>query len=103
MQKDAWDTLLKLAGDIRYINEGAFTNIWRHLQTSDHFYYMSTKSGDDQNIHNYFSPYPSPYDAFMNYMNILTDFDLKVKARKESLARDSTQGLAHPLLEQVIP
>jgi alpha-amylase len=47
---------------------------WRYLQTSDHFYYMSTKYWSDGDIHAYFSPYDSPYDAYINYMNVLNDF-----------------------------
>lgn len=49
-------------------------NTWRYLQTSDHFYYMSTKYWSDGDIHAYFSPYDSPYDAYINYMNVLNDF-----------------------------
>ena len=47
--------------------------IWRRLQTSDHFYYMSTKGDDDGAVHSYFSPFQSPYDAFIAYMNVLKD------------------------------
>lgn len=47
---------------------------WRKLSTSDHPYYMSTKRFNDQAVHDYFSPYDSPYDAFINYMNVLKDF-----------------------------
>lgn len=47
---------------------------WRQLQTSDHFYYMSTKSAGDGAVHSYFSPFESPYDAFISYMNVLRDF-----------------------------
>ncbi len=52
---------------------------WRNLQISDHFYYMSTKKGSDGNVHSYFSPFPSPYEAFINYMNVITDFSMRVK------------------------
>ncbi|MCX6772143.1 MAG: glycoside hydrolase family 57 protein [Candidatus Micrarchaeota archaeon] len=52
---------------------------WRMLQNSDHFYYMCTKSLSDQDVHNYFSPYDSPFDAYINYMNILQDFKAKVE------------------------
>jgi alpha-amylase len=52
---------------------------WRKLQTSDHFYYMSTKYWNDGDIHKYFSPYESPYDAYINYMNVLGDFGQKLK------------------------
>ncbi len=44
---------------------------WRRLTTSDHFYYMSTKYWADGDVHKYFSPYESPYDAYINYMNVL--------------------------------
>jgi len=49
-------------------------DIWRRLQTSDHFYYMCTKWFADGDVHAYFSPYQSPYDAFINYMNVMQDF-----------------------------
>ncbi len=52
---------------------------WRKLQTSDHFYYMCTKYWNDGDVHAYFSPYDSPYDAFITYMNTLTDFEHKLK------------------------
>ena len=54
--------------------------IWRLLQTSDHLYYLSDKAGMDGFVHQYFSPYDSPYDAFINFMNILDD----LKRRNES-------------------
>jgi alpha-amylase len=44
---------------------------WRKLTTSDHFYYMCTKYWADGDVHKYFSPYESPYDAYINYMNVL--------------------------------
>ncbi len=47
--------------------------VWRLLQTSDHLYYLSNKAGQDGFVHQYFSPYDSPYDAFINFMNILDD------------------------------
>jgi len=56
---------------------------WRRLQTSDHFYYMSTKGAADGAVHRYFSPFESPYDAFIAYMNVLKD-----------IARRSQVGLA---------
>jgi len=55
---------------------------WRYLQTSDHFYYMSTKYWSDGDIHTYFSHYESPYDAYINYMNILNDFKQKLLIAK---------------------
>lgn len=51
---------------------------WRRLQTSDHFYYMSTKYWSDGDVHKYFSPYDSPYEAFINFMNVLEDFEQRL-------------------------
>jgi alpha-amylase len=82
MQRDAFDSLIKLEADIKGLLDKGILRQWRTLQTSDHFYYMSTKKGSDGEVHNYFSPYPSPYEAFINYMNVLTDFALRVKIRK---------------------
>ena len=45
--------------------------IWRRLSTSDHVYYMATKRASDAEVHDYFSPYPRPHDAYMNFMNAL--------------------------------
>jgi alpha-amylase len=52
---------------------------WVYLQSSDHFYYMSTKFFSDGAVHAYFNPYENPYQAFMNYMNILSDFEIRLK------------------------
>ncbi|MBN1258777.1 glycoside hydrolase family 57 protein [Candidatus Peregrinibacteria bacterium] len=53
-------------------------SVWRKMQTSDHFYYMCTKYWNDGDVHAYFSPYESPYDAFITYMNTLSDFEHKL-------------------------
>jgi alpha-amylase len=82
IQKDAFESLRKLEQDVKQLNDPVVTKQWRHLQTSDHFYYMSTKKGSDGSVHNYFSHYPSPYEAFINYMNVLTDFTMNLNSRK---------------------
>ena len=46
---------------------------WRDLSTSDHFYYMCTKYFADGQVHDYFSPYETPYDGYINFMNVLED------------------------------
>lgn len=84
MQRDAFDSLVKLEQDVKMLHNKTLLNEWRTLQTSDHFYYMSTKKGSDGEVHSYFSPYPSPYEAFINYMNVLTDFGLRVKILKSA-------------------
>ena len=49
------------------------------MQTSDHFYYMATKWLSDGDVHSYFNPYGSAYEAFINYMNVLSDFQIEVE------------------------
>lgn len=82
IQRDAFDSLLKLEADIKNLHDKTLLDTWRSLQTSDHFYYMSTKKGSDGEVHSYFSPYPSPYEAFINYMNVLTDLALRIRVCK---------------------
>jgi len=81
MQRDAFDSLKKLEKSLRALNDPILIHKWRQLQTSDHFYYMSTKAAEDGSIHSYFSPYCSPYEAFINYMNVVSDFSLQLKRR----------------------
>lgn len=93
MQRDAFDSLLRLEQDVKMLHDKRLLNEWRTLQTSDHFYYMSTKSGSDGQVHSYFSPYPSPYEAFINYMNVLTDLGLKVKTLKTAGKKNQNGGV----------
>jgi len=76
MQKLAFEQMAKLEEHVKKNPE--ILHIWRLLQTSDHFYYMCTKWFADGDVHKYFNPYSSPYDAFINYMNILQDLKRKV-------------------------
>jgi alpha-amylase len=55
--------------------------LWRKLQTSDHFYYMSTKNWEDGNVHKYFSPYNSPYDAYINFMNAISNLETILESK----------------------
>ena len=82
MQRDAFDSIIKLESEVKTLLDKKLLQQWRALQTSDHFYYMSTKKGSDGQVHSYFSPYPSPYEAFINYMNVLTDFGLRIQSLK---------------------
>lgn len=81
MQRDAFDAVKRLEKKLKILNDEELLCIWRHFQTSDHFYYMSTKNESDGSVHSYFSPYVSPYEAFINYMNAISDFSLQVKKR----------------------
>jgi alpha-amylase len=79
MQRDAFGSLYKLHQAIVDSGDRELIKTYRQLQTSDHFYYMSTKKDQDGDVHQYFSPYGSPYEAFLNYMNVMTDLELRVK------------------------
>ena len=58
------------------------------LQASDHFYYMCTKMFADGGIHKYFSPYDTPYEAFMNYMNVLSDLIARVNQKEKDALKE---------------
>ncbi|MCX8175021.1 MAG: glycoside hydrolase family 57 protein [Candidatus Micrarchaeota archaeon] len=82
MQKDAFSLLESLGPAVKETKDAQLIRTWRMLGNSDHFYYMCTKSLSDQDVHNYFSPYDSPFDAYINYMNILRDFQEKLADAK---------------------
>lgn len=79
MQQHCFEQLRELGNLVRQARDPDLATAWRRLQTSDHLYYCSTKSLDDQDIHSYFSPYPSPYLAFINYKNALDDLQEKAE------------------------
>jgi alpha-amylase len=82
MQQDAAQTLYKMESAIRRRKDENLFKTWRMLQTSDHFYYMCTKWFSDGDVHRYFNPYESPYEAYINYMNILDDLSQSIKNNK---------------------
>ncbi len=71
MQANALYETYAIAEKVRNSGDEALLEDWRKLQTSDHFYYMCTKYFADGDVHKYFNPYQSPYDSYINYMNIL--------------------------------
>ncbi len=79
MQHAAIEDVYALEDDVLAANDHRVLEDWRKLQTSDHFYYMCTKWFSDGDVHAYFSPYESPYDAYISYMNALSDLRLRVK------------------------
>ncbi|MCX6259378.1 MAG: glycoside hydrolase family 57 protein [Bacteroidia bacterium] len=78
LQVAALDKLYDLTDKVRRCEDAAIKKDWEYLQASDHFYYMATKFFSDGSIHAYFNPYDTPYDAFMNYMNVLSDFEIRL-------------------------
>jgi alpha-amylase len=71
MQSNALHELYRLETLVKQRGDEALLHDWRRLQTSDHFYYMSTKTLADAAVHQHFNPYDSPYDSFINFMNVL--------------------------------
>lgn len=78
LQTAAFEKLYDLSERISACAGEELKKDWVYLQSSDHFYYMCTKFFSDGAVHAYFNPYETPYDAFMNYMNILSDFELRI-------------------------
>ena len=78
LQNDAFNKLNDQAEKLALLDDESLWSDFGHLQESDHFYYMCTKFFSDGAVHKYFNPYDTPYEAFINYMNVLSDFILRV-------------------------
>ena len=79
MQSNALHEVYRLEGLIKEAQNEHLMADWRRLQTSDHFYYMCTKYFSDGDVHKYFNPYDSPYDSYINYMNVLSNLRKRCK------------------------
>ena len=79
LQNEAFEELYKVRDKVNALKDESLTHDYNCLQASDHFYYMCTKLFADGDIHRYFTPYDTPYEAFINYMNVLSDFILRVE------------------------
>jgi alpha-amylase len=71
MQSNAIHELYRIEKKIKNTKDDKIIADWRKLQASDHFYYMCTKYFADGDVHKYFNPYNSPYDSYINFMNVL--------------------------------
>jgi alpha-amylase len=80
MQKEAFSKLYDLKQQMAKCTNAGLIKDWNYLQTSDHFYYMSTKHSSGGEVHKSLSPFQSPYEAFINYMNVLSDFKIRLNA-----------------------
>ena len=78
LQNEAFGKLYALKEKVKALKSADFEYVWNFMQTSDHFYYMATKWLSDGDVHSYFNPYGSSYEAFINYMNVLADFEIEV-------------------------
>ncbi len=80
MQSNALQELYRLEKQIKDHGDPQLLHDWRRLQTSDHFYYMCTKWFADGDVHKYFNPYESPYDSYINFMNILDNLRQRLRS-----------------------
>ncbi len=78
LQRDALRRLFALEARVKASGSEELLRDFRRLSTSDHFYYMATKSYGDGEVHAYFSPFESPYEAYMVYMHILSDLERRL-------------------------
>ena len=78
LQQDAFNKLYALEEKLLLLDRQELWADYGHLQESDHLYYMCTKFFSDGEVHKMFNPYDTPYEAFINYMNVLSDFSIRV-------------------------
>jgi alpha-amylase len=101
LQVAALEKLYSLAGKVNKCEDDKIKKDWEYLQSSDHFYYMATKFFSDGAVHAYFNPYSTPYDAFMNYMNVLSDFEIRLKnIFPDSAEQDQIFKLGNQIIEK---
>lgn len=84
MQKSSIKHLYDMEKEVMQTNDPIIINKWRRLTTSDHFYYMCTKWFNDGDVHKYFNPYETPYEAFMNFMNVINDMNLRLQNKNNN-------------------
>ncbi|HKI90106.1 MAG TPA: glycoside hydrolase family 57 protein [Draconibacterium sp.] len=80
MQKEAFEKLYNIRKQMEKCSDPELNKDWNYLQVSDHFYYMSTKYYSGGEDHSAFNPFNSPYEAFINYMNVLSDFKIRLNS-----------------------
>ncbi|KKP56633.1 MAG: Glycosyl hydrolase, family 57 [Parcubacteria group bacterium GW2011_GWB1_35_5] len=97
LQKEALDTVYALGQEIIHIDDPELIEDWSKLQTSDHFYYMCTKWWNDGDVHKYFSPYESPYEAFIAYMNVMQDLRLRLTDAQKKQEHNVSLNKMKPL------
>jgi alpha-amylase len=92
MQSNVLHEVYKMEKKVKRVGDEKILSDWRKMQTSDHFYYMCTKYFADGDVHKYFNPYSSPYDSYINFMNVLNNLNLRCSIKeKASAVREITQ------------
>ncbi len=100
LQWQAFDLLYSLHGKVNDSNDLMLKKDFEYLQISDHFYYMSTKFFSDGEVHAFNNPYDTPYEAFINYMNVLSDFEIRLNSAIAGDKNYEVSKLSHLLKEK---
>ena len=105
IQRDAIAATYRMEEAVMKTRKRHLIETWRKLQTSDHFYYMCTKWSNDGDVHAYFSPYQSPYDAYIAFMNALSDLQLRVEevSRAQAAAAETKNSEPEPVPPEPSP
>jgi len=75
MQILCYELIKRMEKKVKSTGNWELLKIWRYFQMSDHLYYASTVGGASGEVHNYFSPYGTPVEAFVTLYTIITDFE----------------------------
>nr|WP_319270984.1 glycoside hydrolase family 57 protein [uncultured Draconibacterium sp.] len=100
MQKEAFEKLYAMKDQMARSTDGELQKDWNYLQASDHFFYMSTKYFAGRDPHKSYSNFDSPYEAFINYMNVLSDFKIRLNAHVPESEVENEIASLHRLLEE---
>ncbi|MBI1767042.1 MAG: alpha-amylase [Bacteroidetes bacterium] len=92
LQHDAMERIYALEKKVKETQDQNLIDCWAKLLTSDHFYYMCTKYWNDGDVHKYFSHYNSPHDAYINFMNVVTDLEHVLEMEEEKTEKLSIQS-----------
>ncbi|MBI9018072.1 MAG: glycoside hydrolase family 57 protein [Phycisphaerae bacterium] len=95
MQANALHEIYRLEQDIKSANDPELLEDWRRLQTSDHFYYMCTKWFSDGDVHKYFNPYDSPYDSYINFMNVMDNLQSRCRKINKNASKKNISQMDH--------
>ena len=100
LQKEAFNKLYELGKRMQRCTDADLLKDWNYLQESDHFYYMSTKHSSDGRVNRSENPFDSPYGAFINYMNILSDFKIRLNAVVPENETESEIAILQRIIEE---
>ncbi len=96
LQTEAFEELYKIQAKVKSLDSKSLKKDYERLQASEHFYYMRTKLFTNNEVRRNVSPYESPYEAFINYMNVLSDFTCQVEEALKEQNTKSRKNDTHP-------